>query len=74
MSKPIIILEDRKFESNTIYRMTYEYISDSKNKASVKDVFKHNLNVWMDNEGLTNVRAAELLGVSDSAIAECKKW
>lgn len=59
-------------ESNTIYRMTYEYISDSKNKASVKDVFKHNLNVWMDNEGLTNVKAAELLDVSDSAIAEWK--
>lgn len=59
-------------ESNTIYRMTYEYISNSKNKASVKDVFKHNLNVWVDNEGLTNVKAAELLGVSDSAIAEWK--
>ena len=59
-------------ESNTIYRMTYEYISENKNKASVKDVFKHNLNVWMDNEGLTNVKAAEVLGVSDSAIAEWK--
>ena len=59
-------------ESNTIYRMTYEYISNSKNKASVKDVFKHNLNVWMDNERLTNVKAAELLDVSDSAIAEWK--
>ena len=59
-------------ESNTIYRMTYEYISDSKNKASVKDVFKHNLNVWMDNEDLTNVKAAEVLNVSDSAIAEWK--
>lgn len=59
-------------ESNTIYRMTYEYISENKNKASVKDVFKHNLNVWMDSEGLTNVKAAEVLGVSDSAIAEWK--
>ncbi len=59
-------------KANTIYRMTYEYISDAKNKQSVKEAFQHNLKLWMENENLSNVKAAELLDVSVSMIAEWK--
>lgn len=59
-------------KANTIYRKTYEYISDAKNKQSVKEVFQHNIKLWMKNENLSNVKAAELLDVSDSMIAEWK--
>ncbi|MDT2832379.1 helix-turn-helix transcriptional regulator [Vagococcus carniphilus] len=59
-------------KANTIYRKTYEYISDAKNKQSVKEAFQHNLKLWMENENLSNVKAAELLDVSVSMIAEWK--
>ena len=59
-------------EANTIYRMTYEYISDEANRQMVIDNFSHNLSKWISDKNLTDTEIAKKLGTSRNIVGNLR--
>lgn len=59
-------------EANTIYRMTYEYISDEANRQMIIDNFSHNLSKWISEKGLTDTEVAKKLGTSRNIVGNLR--
>ncbi len=59
-------------EANTIYRMTYEYISDEANRQMIIDNFSYNLSKWISDKNLTDTEVAKKLGTSRNIVGNLR--
>ncbi|MDT2782905.1 helix-turn-helix domain-containing protein [Vagococcus fluvialis] len=68
----LLVKSENLIKANTIYRKTYEFISDEQNRQTIIDNFSHNLSKWISDKNLTDTEVAKKLGTSRNIVGNLK--
>lgn len=68
----MLVTSENLIKANTIYRKTYEFISDEQNRQTIIDNFSHNLSEWISDKNLTDTEVAKKLGTSRNIVGNLR--
>lgn len=68
----MLVTSENLIKANTIYRKTYEFISDEQNRQTIIDNFNHNLSKWISDKNLTDTEVAKKLGTSRNIVGNLR--
>ncbi|MFZ6624488.1 helix-turn-helix domain-containing protein [Vagococcus fluvialis] len=68
----LLIDSENLIKANTVYRKTYEFISDEQNRQTIIENFSHNLSKWISDKNLTDTEVAKKLGTSRNIVGNLR--